>query len=106
MRLKDLKNWYGRRGLRRRAIDHYGDKCFVCERPGPGLHVHHLDVVRTDEETVDDVVVLCPRCHGILGSIPGHHKSPKKNVVFLVYWGLGRQVVEREKDERRDIDRG
>lgn len=55
-----LTNHWGR--FRRRAIAHYGGRCERCSAERR-LEVHHLRYPTLGTETMDDVRVLCRRCH-------------------------------------------
>lgn len=59
------------RGRRDDFIEAYEHKCSECELPrwlhrfiyDQDIHVHHLSYANLGNESVDDVSVLCKRCH-------------------------------------------
>jgi hypothetical protein len=48
--------------LRAKALERDGHACRVCNSP-TNLHVHHRTYLRFGNELVDDLTVLCKRCH-------------------------------------------
>ena len=48
--------------LRKAALKRAGGRCQVCNNP-ERLEVHHRTYERIFEETLDDLTVLCRRCH-------------------------------------------
>lgn len=56
------KHW---RSFKRRAKEHYGNKCARCFRHGSFvmLDVHHLTYARLWSERLEDVQLLCRDCH-------------------------------------------
>lgn len=69
--LKNSEHW---QKLRRRALEEskrasptnniFG-RCMKCgyEPYKPILQLHHLNYKHVGKETLDDVILLCPRCH-------------------------------------------
>src|SRR5438874_456134 len=53
--------WQSRRLL---ALQHAGHRCQVCNSPD-GLEVHHRTYERIGNEELEDLTVLCHRCHEI-----------------------------------------
>lgn len=53
------KEWKQRaRATKTRA----GNRCALCNKPGP-LHAHHRTYERRGNERPDDLIALCPQCH-------------------------------------------
>lgn len=50
------------RAVSRIALTHYGYRCHLCGETD-NLQVHHNNYDNMYHETLQDVVVLCPRCH-------------------------------------------
>lgn len=50
------------RRCRERAFAHYGRVCVLCPTSS-GLQVHHRNYKRLGRETLEDLIVLCGRCH-------------------------------------------
>ncbi len=48
--------------VRRAALSRAGYKCEICGTTGR-LEVHHKTYENLGHETLDDVIVTCPRCH-------------------------------------------
>jgi len=52
--------WQARR---LRHLQSAGNRCQVCNAPGPQLDVHHRTYKRRGEELFQDLIVLCRNCH-------------------------------------------
>jgi hypothetical protein len=50
-------------GCRERAFSHYGTACCLCGYTSH-LEVHHRNYSRLGAEHLEDLIVLCRRCHG------------------------------------------
>jgi len=48
--------------FREKAINHYGDACCLCGS-NEKISVHHLTYKNRGHENINDVTVLCDRCH-------------------------------------------
>jgi len=53
------RRWAILRGFKIRLC---GNKCEVCQTTGQ-LHLHHLTYTTLTQESLSDVVLLCPECH-------------------------------------------
>lgn len=51
------------RRRRWQAMELAGWKCELCEGAGTGLQAHHLDYARVGHEDMDDLLILCAKCH-------------------------------------------
>lgn len=51
------------RALRRKVIERDGDRCKLCRRSRRKLEVHHLTYVRFGRERLEDLALICQRCH-------------------------------------------
>jgi 5-methylcytosine-specific restriction endonuclease McrA len=64
------------RGYRKKALEHYGSRCFVCsfEPIAPRqIHIHHLEQITEGVRTttLEDLRPLCANCHEL-----AHSESP------------------------------
>lgn len=70
--------------LRQEVLRRAGGRCEKCGyqpwKPN-GLQVHHLTYSNVGNEKLDDLIVVCPRCHMELHGITGRRKpeNMKKN---------------------------
>ena len=68
------KHW---QEIRLKVLDRSGGKCEKCGyipwKPGT-LQVHHLTYKNVGNESLDELIVLCPRCHMELHGIQGKRK--------------------------------
>lgn len=69
-------NW---RKMRQRALERDNNLCLLCGKSGEqqSLHVHHIKPLKTFDEPedanyLDNLVSLCPSCHGEVESLPIH----------------------------------
>jgi 5-methylcytosine-specific restriction endonuclease McrA len=51
------------RALRLLALERAGHRCECCRKESAILEVHHLTYVRLWRERLEDVTVMCQRCH-------------------------------------------
>ena len=62
----------------------HGKKCALCPRTHE-LNVHHLNYERLGHERVEDVIVLCVRCHNdlhyALRQFPATEKAVRQNMI-------------------------
>lgn len=78
--------------LSRQARERAGDKCETCGS-SPG-HVHHVKYPkRFDEDHVDNLVVLCRRCHGLMHGI---REGADKTLPVIDY--IGDWITEADRD--------
>lgn len=56
------------KSFRARALDHFGNRCGLCDSDRD-LHLHHKHYRNLFHETFADVIPLCRKCHKI------HHKK-------------------------------
>ncbi len=70
---------------RQKALRVHGRWCFVCGRTG-NLQVHHKTYERFLNERMDDLMVLCKRCHGLV------HSKLKDDKETLAAMLKGRQL--------------
>ena len=47
--------------MRRLALEHYGSTCVLCNQTP--VQVHHRTYDRRGRERLDDLIVLCDKCH-------------------------------------------
>ena len=63
MPYKDYQRTVWWQNVRHEKLQLAGNRCQLCNRPGPGLHVHHRTYERRGSESLDDLTVLCEICH-------------------------------------------
>ena len=72
------KHW---QNLRQQVLNRAGGRCENCGyqpwRPGQ-LQVHHRSYERIGHEDLNDLIVLCPRCHMRLHGIHRQRKNRDK----------------------------
>jgi hypothetical protein len=63
----NFKGFKSKFAYRRHALKHYGEKCENCgyNKHEKILQVHHIDGDRLNN-TVDNLIVLCPNCHSAI----------------------------------------
>jgi hypothetical protein len=91
-------------GARQRCIEHYGDKCVVCnialsDRYGSEveglIHVHHLKPIanvgkNTEIDPIRDLRPVCPNCHAVI-----HSTKPPKTILQV------KKMVVSQLNKRR-----
>ena len=82
--------------VRRRKLKAVGYKCQECHR-GCELDVHHLTYERFGNERLDDIVVLCKRCHNDL------HYYENRILVDERMTRQQRMIVQEEYELRKQI---
>lgn len=93
----DSDHWQDLRKQKLAAVNHQCERCGWYARRTPGgdlggLDVHHLNYERLWAETLDDLEVLCPRCHALEHGKPSDDRS------------LARRRWERKGVEPDEID--
>lgn len=101
------------RSLRAQAIKRWSDRCNNCSVPG--VEVHHLRYGTLYDVTTNDLLPLCPRCHGsvheserLLQIIRSNDPSESKRKTVLAYLaGKDESAIEAAKklDRLRKLDR-
>lgn len=67
LKYRDSEHW---KQFCKFALEHYGHACQMCGASNTKLDVHHKTYESRGEETIDDVLVLCRKCH-----IQYHHNK-------------------------------
>lgn len=71
---------------RKQAFATHGEQCALCEMPrwlaeiayDQDLHVHHLSYARKGNEAMEDLQILCRRCHDVETFGRSELRAPKK----------------------------
>ena len=75
--------------LRQKALNRANGRCEMCGyepwKPGT-LQVHHRTYERIGKEGLDDLIVVCPRCHMKIHGIHGKRKKVTSE----------KRIIERE----------
>lgn len=96
------------RRLRDYAIKQAGGKCARCgvSRWSVRLEVHHLTYERFKRERLEDVIVLCPKCHEAADE-ERRAEMQRKNALALEaarFEGFARKVYGDEWRDAEDFD--
>jgi len=70
---------------REEAFAHYGRLCYLCNAAW-NLHVHHKTYKRLGHELMEDLMVLCKTCHGLV------HSNSKEDKSRLMAMLKGRKI--------------
>ena len=61
---RNYRNTKRFRDLRQALNEKYDYTCYICGvRKKKGMHPHHLDENTYGQETLEDLVLVCPACH-------------------------------------------
>ena len=74
------------------ALEHYGRQCAICKRSSK-LHVHHKTYKNEGSERMDDLIVLCAKCHDL------QHREVhvgKKGAKFVIKNGKKKYVKDND----------
>lgn len=101
--LKSKEWWLKKREL----LSQEGVKCFVCwDRKGP-YEVHHKSYRRLGSERLEDLIVLCPKCHADLhGRLSIYSKRDQYSRLWnestiMMKEHLHKYLAEKEKRKLR-----
>ena len=82
--------------IRRRVLDFWDYKCATCSAEH-NLHIHHRTYVRVGMENLNDLIVLCERCHGKFHETVGRNQGPSgpQGVREIAALWLGTMGIEK-----------